>query len=126
LSAALLYTTVGGMVGLFQLLYAETQSDIGVDDYGLSMARIIVAPQIAGVAALVGVVVTSLTTSTLSGTPATAASIATIADALNQIRNPANILVAVAFGLSPGLVFSRFRQSVEQTKRELSRTSAQS
>jgi len=122
LGASLFFTTVGAMVGLFQLLYAESQADTGVDDYGLSLARIIVAPQLAGLAALMGVVLTSLTTSTLSGSPATPAVTSSIPAALEQIRNPANVLVAVAFGLSPGLVFSRFRQNVEQTKRELTRT----
>ena len=125
LGAALFFTTVGAMVGLFQLLYAEAQADTGVDDYGLSLARIIVAPQLAGLAALVGVVLTSLTTSTLSGSPATPPVVTnSIPAALDQIRNPANVLVAVAFGLSPGLVFSRFRQNVEQTKRELTRRSS--
>src|SRR5207237_4556752 len=103
------------------------QADTGVDDYGLSLARIIVAPQLAGLAALVGVVLTSLTTSTLSGSPATPPVVAnSIPAALDQIRNPANVLVAVVFGLSPGLVFSRFRQNIEQTKRDLSRTSSAS
>jgi hypothetical protein len=122
LGAALFFTTVGALVGLFQVLYTESQADTGVDDYGLSIARIVVAPQLAGLAALLGVVLTSLATSTLSGSPSTAPVTNTIPSALDQIRNPANVLVAVAFALSPGLVFSRFRQNVEQTKRELTRT----
>jgi hypothetical protein len=122
LGASLFFTTVGALVGLFQVLYAEAQADTGVDDYGLSIARIVVAPQLAGLAALLGVVLTSLATSTLSGSPATAPVTNTIPAALDQIRNPANVLVAVAFALSPGLVFSRFRENVEQTKRELIRT----
>jgi hypothetical protein len=125
LGAALFYTTVGALVGLFQVLYAESQADTGVDDYGLSIARIVVAPQLAGLAALLGVVLTSLATSTLGGSPNSAPTVpSTIPAALDQIRNPANVLVAVAFALSPGLVFSRFRQNVEQTKRELTRTSS--
>jgi len=123
LGAALFFTPVGALVGLFQVLYAESQADTGVDDYGLSIARIVVAPQLAGLAALLGVVLTSLATSTLSGSPSTPPPVTnTIPAALDQIRNPANVLVAVAFALSPGLVFSRFRQNVEQTKRELTRT----
>jgi hypothetical protein len=136
LSSALFYTTIGALVGLFQLLYAESQSQTGVDDYGLSLARLVVAPQLAALAALVGVVLTSLTTSTLSGAPAAQGVAAsalpavqgvvanTIPAALDQIRNPANVLVAVAFALSPGLVFSRFRENIEQTKQALSRTSS--
>jgi len=125
LGAALFFTTVGALVGLFQVLYAESQADTGVDDYGLSIARIVVAPQLAGLAALLGVVLTSLATSTLGGSPNSAPAVpSTIPAALDQIRNPANVLVAVAFALSPGLVFSRFRQNVEQTKRELTRTSS--
>jgi hypothetical protein len=127
LSAALFFSTIGALIGLFQLLYAESQSQTGVDDYGLSVARLIVAPQLAALAALVGVVLTSLATSTLSGTPTAPTPAPTsIPDALNQIRNPANVLVAVAFALSPGLVFSRFRQSIEQNKRDLSKSSSAS
>jgi hypothetical protein len=123
LGAALFFTTVGALVGLFQVLYAESQADNGVDDYGLSIARIIVAPQLAGLAALLGVVLTSLATSTLGGSPNSVPAVpSTIRAALDQIRNPASVLVAVAFALSPGLVFSSFRQNVEQTKRELTRT----
>jgi hypothetical protein len=124
LGAALFFTTVGALVGLFQVLYTESQAETGVDDYGLSLARIAVAPQLAGLAALLGVVLTSLATSTLSGSPASVNVTSTIPSALDQIRNPANVLVAVGFALSPGLVFSRFRQNVEQTKRELTRTAA--
>jgi hypothetical protein len=124
LGAALFFTTVGALVGLFQVLYSESQADTGVDDYGLSPARIAVAPQLAGLAALLGVVLTSLATSTLSGSPATVNVTSTIPSALDQIRNPANVLVAVGFALSPGLLFSRIRQNVEQTKRELTRTAA--
>ena len=127
LSAALFFTTIGALVGLFQLLYAESQSETGVDDYGLSVARLIVSPQLAALAALVGVVLTSLATSALGGAPtAPVAAPATIPEALNQIRNPANVLVAVAFALSPGLVFSRFRQNIEQNKLELSKSSSAS
>jgi hypothetical protein len=127
LTSALFFTTIGALVGLFQLLYAESQSETGVDDYGLSVARLVVAPQLAALAALVGVVLTSLATSTLSGSPTAPVSMpGSIADALNQIRNPANVLVAVAFALSPGLVFSRFRQTIEQSKRDLSKSSSAS
>jgi len=127
LSSALFFTTIGALVGLFQLLYVESQSETGVDDYGLSVARLVVAPQLAALAALVGVVLTSLATSTLSGSPTAPVPMPnSIPDALNQIRNPANVLVAVAFALSPGLVFSRFRQTIEQNKHDLSKSSSAS
>jgi hypothetical protein len=120
LGAALFFTTLGGLVGLFQLLYIDSQVDTGVDDYGLSLARVVVAPQVAGLAALVGVVLTSLTTATLSSTTGAAN---TIPVALEQIGRPANVVVAVAFALSPGMVMSRFRQRIEDTKRELTKSS---
>jgi hypothetical protein len=127
LSSALFFTTIGALVGLFQLLYVESKSETGVDDYGLSVARLIVAPQLAALAALVGVVLTSLATSALSGSPTSTAQAPTsIPEALNQIRNPANVLVAVAFALSPGLVFSRFRENIEQNKQDLSKSTSAS
>ena len=119
LGSALFYTTLGGLVGLFHLMYLQSGLDTAIDDYGLSMARIVVAPQLAGLAALVGVVLTSLASATLSSTPNPAT---TITEALGELGRSSNVAVAVAFALSPGLLLSRFRNRTEAAKQDLSDT----
>ena len=107
------------------MLYAESQADTGVDDYGLSIARIVVAPQLAGLAALLGVVLTSLATSTLGGSPNSAPWCPTrFRRRWIRSATPPTCSLQWRSRSRPGLVFSRFRQNVEQTKRELTRTSS--
>ncbi|HKF35744.1 MAG TPA: hypothetical protein VKB35_02490 [Ktedonobacteraceae bacterium] len=63
---AMVFYFLGTIVGLFGRLFDERNVDTAMDDYGLSMARIIVTPLISGLAALVGVLfVTSSTITTL-------------------------------------------------------------
>src|SRR5258708_36927781 len=52
---AMVFYFLGAIVGLFGRLFDERNADTVIDDYGLSMARIIVTPLISGLAALVGV-----------------------------------------------------------------------
>jgi hypothetical protein len=119
LGSALFYTTLGGLVGLFHLMYLQSGLDTAVDDYGLSMARIVVAPQLGGLAALVGVVLTSLASGTLTSSAASTS----IPAALNEIGRASNVAVAVAFALSPGLLLARFRQRTEMAKEDLNDSS---
>src|SRR5260370_20256742 len=64
---AMVFYFLGAIVGLFGRLFDERNADTVMDDYGLSMARIIVTPLISGLAALVCVlfVTTSSTIDTI-------------------------------------------------------------
>ena len=52
---AMVFYFLGAIAGLFGRLFDERNADKVIDDYGLSMMRIIVTPLISGLAALVGI-----------------------------------------------------------------------
>ncbi len=58
--AGVAFYMVGAVIGLFNLLYTEGQSDTGVEDYGLSTARLIHRPLFSGLAAVGGVVLVAM------------------------------------------------------------------
>src|SRR6266516_7787609 len=60
LLAALVFYLVGAMSGLFGQLVLEAQSDKAIDDYRLTIARLVVTPVISGLAAIAGILVLSL------------------------------------------------------------------
>jgi hypothetical protein len=103
---------VGALVGILNVLYNQAGVDSSVEDYSLSTARVLVAPQLAGIAALMGVLVTAATAMTQG-------SAATAFEAANQFARPVNFLAAAGFALSPGLVLSGLRKKTEDYKQEL-------
>ncbi|MGI8549304.1 MAG: IPT/TIG domain-containing protein [Dehalococcoidia bacterium] len=75
---------VGAAIGLFKLIYDETQSETAVDDYGLSWARLVNTPLFSGLGAVGGVLLFAMgiavspkaTPATLAPSPAPSASAA--------------------------------------------------
>jgi hypothetical protein len=108
----LAFYLVGALVGILNVLYTQASVDSSVEDYSLSTARVLVAPQLAGIAALIGVLVTASTVMTqVSATSAT--------EAANQFLRPVNFLAAAGFALSPGVVLSGLRKKTEDYKQDL-------
>jgi hypothetical protein len=103
---------VGALVGILNVLYNQAGVDSSVEDYSLSTARVLVAPQLAGIAALIGVLVTAATAMTQG-------SASTALEAANQFARPVNFLAAAGFALSPGVVLSGLRKKTEDYKQEL-------
>lgn len=94
-AAAALYFLVGALFGIFNRLYAETQAEAAVDDYGLAAARLLTLPAVSGLAGLGGVLFVSLT-----GTDA-----GKDLGSLFQFKDhPLQLLTAAAFGLAPGVL----------------------
>lgn len=110
--AATAFYLVGAIVGLFNMLYIQAGTETVIDDYGLSAARLIVTPQLAGIAAVMGVVIATMVT-------ATQVSDARLADSFDLLGRPINILTAAIFAFSPGLVMDRLKQRVETYKEDL-------
>ena len=111
---------LGAIVGLFARLNTESnQTDVAIDDYGLTMARVLVAPLLSGLAALVGVfllpIVFGLTTS--SGTHGL--NISAIYDFTTY-----NLVFAAIFGFVPNLVINVLQQKSEDVKSEIKSSSA--
>ncbi len=100
---AMVFYFLGAIVGLFGRLFDERNADIVIDDYGLSMARIIVTPLISGLAALIGVLF------------ATASS--TI-DAIYKI-NVQNLLFAAVLGFAPNILIGMLQNKSEAIKGQL-------
>ena len=118
---AMVFYFLGAIVGLFSRLYDERNTDSVIDDYGLTIARILVTPLLSGLAALVGaflvpILATGLTTSTTFP-----GGIATIYD---FITHPLYLVYAAVFGFAPNLVINQLKSRSEDIKNEIKSTSA--
>ena len=100
---AMVFYFLGAVVGLFGRLSDEKNADKVIDDYGLSMTRIIVTPLISGLAVLVGVLF--VTTSTTL-------------DSLYQISVP-NLVLAAVLGFAPNLLINTLQNKSEEIKGQI-------
>jgi hypothetical protein len=116
LHCAMFMYLAGAGIGLFNLLYVQSGLDSMVDDYNLATIRLLVAPQLSGLAAVMGIVITSI--------GSMHAGVLSPQDIFDVSARPLNILGAAGFALSPGLVLARFRRQTEEAKRNLKRKSA--
>jgi riboflavin transporter FmnP len=123
IGAATSYFLVGAMVGLFNQLYSDSKATTVVDDYGLSLARLMVTPLISGVAAVSGVVVISMLSVSQLATDASRAAFS-LAEFFDLGKLPFNVVVAATFGLTPGLLLDRLKQQTEQYKADLQTSKA--
>jgi hypothetical protein len=112
------FFVVGALVGLFSRLYAEVGSDTAIDDFGLTGTRLHAAPQLSGVAAVLGVGLLALTGMTVHGTDP-------LGDAFDMSKSSFNIVTAAVFGLTPGLLIDRLKQQTESLKSNLRSTQPQ-
>jgi len=100
---AMVFYFLGAIVGLFGRLFDERNADTVIDDYGLSMARIIVTPLISGLAALVGVLFVT-TSSTI--------------DTIYKISLQ-NLVFASILGFAPNLLINILRSKSEAIKGQI-------
>jgi hypothetical protein len=114
--AATVFFLVGAAIGLFNRLNQQFQAQTAVEDYGLTMARLVAIPVYSGLAAIAGVLITALAgTATGSQTPD-----------LSSLFSlpPATVLlvVAAAFGAAPDLVLKRLADAGEKFKSGIAST----
>jgi hypothetical protein len=104
IAATGLYFT-GATIGLFNRLYADwkTRIDSTESDYNLAIYELLGVPLLSGVAAVLGVLLTSAASLGQAG----ATSNIGLADIFEFIRHPLNLVTATVFGLTPGLVLDR-------------------
>lgn len=100
---AMVFYFLGAIVGLFGRLFDERNADTVMDDYGLSMARIIVTPLISGLAALVGVLFVT-----------TSSTIDTIYNITLQ-----NLVFAAVLGFAPNILISALQSKSEEIKGQI-------
>jgi hypothetical protein len=117
--AATIFFLVGAILGLFNRLYLETKVDNAVNDFGLSMARVIATPVLSGLGAVGSVLVITLLTGAIQTSlkfPDDFTGIYTI--------NPWHILLAAVFGLAPGLLIRMLQQKAESYKTDIKSSKA--
>jgi hypothetical protein len=99
-------------VGLFNRLHAASATAVVIDDYDLAIARLTVTPQLSGMAAVLGVTLAAVASqSTFHPIELSAA-----------FSEPAMIALALAFGLTPGLLIDRLKQWHDRTADEVQST----
>jgi hypothetical protein len=112
--AATIFFLVGAIVGLFNRLHLETQTNNAVNDYGLSMARVIATPVLSGLAAVGSVLVITLLTGAIQNSLKLPDDITSV-----YIINPWHIVLAAIFGLAPNLLISMLQQKAESYKSDI-------
>jgi hypothetical protein len=104
---------VGMLIGVSHRLLDDMHKESGVDDEGLSDARLLATPCFSGVAAVCGVAFLALMPNK--------------SPLLNVIFDPNStnsLLLAAVFGLSPGLLFSLLQKQADTYKGGLKSTKA--
>lgn len=104
---------IGALFGVLDRLYSQSRAARGVDDYGLSQARLMTTPHLSGLAAVLGV------TFVLAASPERATTLSN--EAFNVLRTPTLVLAAV-FGLSPRLLFEQIKKSADRAQSQLQST----
>jgi hypothetical protein len=119
LMAAIAFYMVGAISGLFARFYKEVNLDkaVAVDDFGLSLARLIATPLLSGLAGIGGVII-SVPLSTAISSSASSTSFATIF----RPDNPSYLLIAAAFGLAPNLIISELQQRTANLSSDLQKS----
>jgi hypothetical protein len=124
------YYLIGATVGLLNRFYSEAgQTDsVAVDDYGLSLSRLIVTPLLSGVAAIGGVLVIAMLALTQTGSIGASGVQPPISlvSFLDLSAHPFNIVIAATFGLTPGLLVDRLRSQADSYRNEIEKTNRSS
>jgi hypothetical protein len=117
---AAIYFLVGAITALFARARIEWSTASAVDDFGLTRARLLHLPWLAGLAAVGGVLVTGVL-----GPQLVPAGGSESAPALADVFNGGNtslLIIAAVFGLTPDLIIRRLEQQTEKYKADLEST----
>ena len=112
---AAIYFLIGAITALFARARVEWSTASAVDDFGLTRARLVHLPWLAGLAAVGGVLVTAVLGPQLVPT------ITAVAEVFNG-GNTSLLIVAAVFGLTPDLIIRRLEQQTEKYKADLEST----
>jgi len=113
--AATAFYMAGAVSGLFGRFYNEVNTNTAIDDFGLSLARLIATPLLSGLAGIGGVIITLVLSDTLTST----ASITL--ESMFKI-DLGTLLTAAAFGLAPNLIISGLQQRTAKYATDLQKS----
>lgn len=121
------YYLIGALVGLLQRIHGELELESSVEDFGLSTARLLLAPLVSGLAAVAGVTLISVVSGRPFGLYLVEPSpdpLGTLLDVFNVMRYPFGLIVAAAFGLAPGILLRRLKTVGDSLKTDLQSSEA--
>lgn len=120
LGAMVLYL-VGAIFGLLYRLYGESKAKRAIDDYGLSMTRLVTSPAFSGLAAVLGVLLTYVVFNIagITGSDGAASGLgdlpkAQVAAIFDLGKYPVTFIIAALFGMTPNVIIAYLQK---QTKR---------
>jgi hypothetical protein len=113
---------VAALAGLLQRIYREIDKNSGVEDYGVTTARLFLAPLVSGLSGIAGVAVIAILGTPTTLLPTGSSATASLADAFNLTKYPVALVLAAAFGLAPGALFNRLQSVSNQLKGDISST----
>jgi hypothetical protein len=124
--AATIFFVMGALTGLFGRLYVESKADSAVDDYDLTLARIVVTPVLAGLAAVGGVLLTTMLSLTVLKLPSlqTSNQQLDLGAIYNLNSNTFGIIVAALFGLTPNLFINILQDKAKGLTDQLQKSTA--
>ncbi|GAC1369412.1 MAG: hypothetical protein NVS2B12_27900 [Ktedonobacteraceae bacterium] len=128
MKAALVFYLVGSIVGLFSRLYTESNNNRAIDDYGLTVARVLVTPLLSGLAAIAGVLVIAVLSINILNAPGatSGAGLPQLGAVYDIVQNRQGIIVAALFGLAPNRLINILQQKADSTEASLKNSSAPS
>jgi phosphate/sulfate permease len=118
MGAAMIYYLVGAIVGLFGRLYAESQTVTNIDDYGLTVARLIVTPILSGLAALAGVLIVAMLVAMFQNQH-----LPILVDIYSLDQNLRGLIIAAVFGWTPNLLVNLLQKKTDEYKTQLKKSS---
>jgi Cyanobacterial TRADD-N associated 2-Transmembrane domain len=99
---------IGAITGLFGRIYRESTVITAIDDYGLSIIRIIITFLLSGLASVGGVLITAILYGTISGEP-TIYSL----QGISELQELLYLLVAIISGLTSNLISGRIWKTAD-------------
>ena len=113
---------IAALAGLLQRINKEIDINAGVEDYGVTTARLFLAPLVSGLAGVAGVALIAILGAPSGLLPQNAAGTASLGDAFNLTKYPFALVLAAAFGLAPAALFNRLQGISDQLKGAISST----
>jgi len=117
---------VGGVVGLFNRLRIEAGRTAAVEDFGLSMARLIVTPLVSGLAAVAGVYLVAVAPSLFPTGSGDVPPPPTLTEVFDIGTNAVGLVYAAIFGLFPSTLTNRLASASSRLERDIASTDAAS
>lgn len=124
LLSASVYFLVGAVAGLLNRLRIEASKTTAVEDYGLSLMRLVAAPLLSGLAAVGGVYLVSKSPELFGALfgPEQTYPNQSAQQIFDLAQNEAGVVVAVVFGFVPAAFFSGVERQAERFQSELEKS----